>query len=32
MEIKIVRQIMEWNENCHDELQAYLDEKKVLND
>jgi len=30
MEIKIVRQIMEWNENCHAELQAYLNEKKVL--
>lgn len=30
MEIKIVRQIMEWNENCHVELQAYLNEKKVL--
>ena len=30
MEIKIVRQIMEWNENCHLELQAYLNEKKVL--
>ena len=30
MEIKIVRQIMEWNENCHAQLQAYLNEKKVL--
>ena len=30
MEIKVVRQIMEWNENCHAELQAYLNEKKVL--
>src|SRR5690348_15544587 len=30
MEIKVVRQIMEWNENCHAELHAYLNEKKVL--
>ncbi|MFD3157451.1 hydrogenase nickel incorporation protein HypB [Haloimpatiens sp. FM7330] len=30
MEIKVVRQIMEWNENCHDEIQKYLDDKKVF--
>ncbi len=30
MEIKVVRQIMEWNENCHAELQALLNEKKIL--
>lgn len=30
MEIKVVRQIMEWNENCHDELQNLLKEKKVF--
>lgn len=30
MEIKVVKQIMEWNENCHKELQDYLDEKKVF--
>lgn len=29
MEIKVVKQIMEWNENCHIELQGYLKEKKV---
>lgn len=30
MEIKVVRQIMEWNENCHEELCKYLNEKNVL--
>lgn len=30
MEIKVVRQILEWNENCHAELQQLLNEKKVL--
>lgn len=29
MEIKVVKQIMEWNENCHIELQGYLKEKNV---
>lgn len=29
MEIKVVKQIMEWNENCHSELQEYLKEKNV---
>ena len=30
MEIKIVRQILEWNENCHLELQGRFDENKIL--
>lgn len=30
MEIKVVRQVLEWNENCHEELQKFLKEKKVL--
>lgn len=30
MEIKVVRQILEWNENCHTELQNYLSSKKIL--
>ena len=30
MEIKVVKQIMEWNENCHKELQDELKEKKVF--
>lgn len=30
MEIKVVRQILEWNENCHEELQKLLNSKKVL--
>jgi hydrogenase nickel incorporation protein HypB len=30
MEIKVVRQILEWNEECHDELKKIFDEKKVL--
>jgi hydrogenase nickel incorporation protein HypB len=30
MEIKVVRQILEWNENCHAELQREFDEKKIL--
>lgn len=29
MEIKVVRQVLEWNENCHKELQDYLKEKNV---
>ncbi|MDU1823087.1 hydrogenase nickel incorporation protein HypB [Clostridium sp.] len=30
MEIKVVKQIMEWNENCHKELQDELKEKKAF--
>lgn len=30
MEIKVVRQILEWNENCHLELQKTFNEKKIL--
>ena len=30
MEIKVVRQILEWNENCHEELQKEFNEKKIL--
>ena len=30
MEIKVVKQIMEWNENCHKEVQDYLNDKKVF--
>jgi hydrogenase nickel incorporation protein HypB len=30
MEIKVVRQILEWNENCHAEVQKVLDENNVL--
>lgn len=30
MEIKVVKQILEWNENCHKELQETLKEKKVF--
>jgi hydrogenase nickel incorporation protein HypB len=30
MEIKVVRQILEWNENCHDELRKKFNDKKVL--
>ena len=30
MEIKVVRQILECNENCHDELRKKFDDKKVL--
>ena len=30
MEIKVVKQLMEWNENCHKELQDELKEKKVF--
>lgn len=30
MEIKVVRQILEWNENCHLELQKTFNDKKVL--
>lgn len=29
MEIKVVKQIMEWNEDCHREINEYLDENKV---
>lgn len=30
MEIKVVRQILEWNENCHTELQKEFNDKKIL--
>lgn len=30
MEIKVVRQIMEWNENCHAEVQGILNKNKVF--
>ncbi len=30
MEIKVVRQIMEWNEDCHKELQKILNDNNVL--
>ena len=30
MEIKVVKQILEWNENCHKELQEMLKQKKVF--
>jgi len=30
MEIKVVRQILEWNENCHEELQKEFNDKKIL--
>lgn len=30
MEIKVVRQILEWNENCHDEVQRFLNGKRVF--
>ncbi|KAJ53363.1 hydrogenase nickel incorporation protein HypB [Clostridium tetanomorphum] len=30
MEIKVVRQIMEWNENCHNEIQELLNEKGIF--
>ncbi|MGG7176554.1 hydrogenase nickel incorporation protein HypB [Clostridium paraputrificum] len=30
MDIKVVKQIMEGNENCHSELQDYLNNKKVF--
>lgn len=30
MEIKVVRQILEWNENCHTELQNIFDKNNVL--
>jgi hydrogenase nickel incorporation protein HypB len=30
MEIKVVRQILEWNENCHEELKKTFDDNKVL--
>ncbi|ERI91278.1 hydrogenase accessory protein HypB [Clostridiales bacterium oral taxon 876 str. F0540] len=30
MEIKVVRQILEWNENCHLELQKLFNENKIL--
>lgn len=30
MEIKVVRQIMEWNENCHQELRKTFEENNIL--
>lgn len=30
MEIKVIRQIMEWNEDCHKELQEEFNKNKVL--
>lgn len=30
MEIKIVRQVLEWNEDCNEELRKLFDEKKVF--
>jgi hydrogenase nickel incorporation protein HypB len=30
MEIKVVRQILEWNEDCHKELQQLFNDKKIL--
>jgi len=30
MEVKVVRQILEWNENCHNELVKEFDDKKTL--
>lgn len=30
MEIKVVRQILEWNEDCHNELKQLFNEKKLL--
>lgn len=30
MEIEVVKQILEWNENCHKEVQDYLKDKKVF--
>lgn len=30
MEIKVVRQIMEWNQNCHEELQKIFNENNIL--
>lgn len=30
MKIKVVRQIQEWNENCHEELRKIFDDNKVL--
>jgi hydrogenase accessory protein HypB len=30
MDIKVVRQILEWNQDCHNELQKELNDKKVL--
>ena len=30
MQIKVVRQIQEWNENCHEELRKIFDKNKVL--
>ena len=29
MEIKVVRQILEWNEDCHKEVQEELNENNV---
>lgn len=30
MEIKIVRQILQWNEDCNDELKSIFEEKKIF--
>lgn len=30
MEIEVVKQILEWNDNCHKEVQDYLKDKKVF--
>lgn len=30
MNIKVVRQILEWNENCHNEIHEKMNEKKIL--
>ena len=30
MEIKVVRQILEWNEKCHEEIQEQLNNKRVF--
>ena len=29
MEIKVVRQILEWNEDCHKEVQEILEENGI---
>lgn len=30
MEIKVVRQVLEWNQNCHEELRKIFDDNNVL--
>lgn len=30
MEIKVVRQVLEWNQNCHEELKKIFDDNNVL--